>query len=248
MDRAFSDLTIRSVDEEKRILRGVATSPRLDRAFDRIAPLGCTFTNPCVMLLQHSHDRPVGTVIFDTPTQKGVTFTAHIPKITEPGILKDRTDEAWQSVRSKILRHVSIGFRPTKPPIFNEDGGYDYPAVELYELSLCSVPCQPDAEILEVRRAKRATRVVRTGIGKTDRVVRLNPLARAQLNGSLKINVTRHRPGDPIKIVRTRPKVVKLDRTACTWLDRSKEPLRVVKLTPRDHQRARHRVVKLGRR
>ena len=83
------------------------------------------------MLLQHAHDQPVGTVVFDTPTTKGVTFTAHIPKIDEPGILQDRTNEAWQSVRSKILRHVSIGFRPTKPPVFNEDGGYDYPAVEL---------------------------------------------------------------------------------------------------------------------
>jgi HK97 family phage prohead protease len=259
MDRAFSDLTIRSVDEEKRILRGVATTPRVDRALDRILPLGCSFTNPCVLLLQHAHDRPVGTVVFEKPTREGVRFEAHIPKIQEPGVLQDRTNEAWQSARAKILRHVSIGFRPTKPPIPNEEGGYDYPAVELYELSLCSVPCQPDAEILEVRRADRRGRdpVVRIGAKKPCPVVKLSGVTRAAWNGTLKINTTpRNKPGQPFKIRkinRTGTVVVKLSPGGRErlGLDRPKKPLPVVKLTEADVARAKrrlnHRVVKLGR-
>jgi HK97 family phage prohead protease len=205
------------------------------------------------MLLQHSHHAPVGTVIFDKPTKAGVGFTAHIPKITEPGILKDRTDEAFQSVKAKILRHVSIGFRPLKQPIPNEDGGYDYPEVELYELSLVSVPAQPDAEILEVRRASAKGRspVVRIGQPQRSPVVKLNPTALARLNGTLKINAKpKWRLGDPIKITKTGTPVVKLDPAACSWLQKS-GPSPVVKLSKEDIERGKRRastvVVKLGR-
>lgn len=252
--RAFSDLTIRSIDAEKRIIRGVATSPRVDRVSDIIEPLGCTFRNPAILLLQHSHDRPVGTVVFDKPTETGVTFTAHIPQITEPGILKDRTDEAWQSVRARILRHVSIGFRPVGnnavEPLPN--GGLRYRRIEIFELSLVSVPAQPDAEILEVRATHQRpidARVSGAGHDGYHRVVKLDPVVRAGLNGTLKIHTApRNKPGEPFKIhkIKRGPHVVQLPRELCPWLDRSRRTHPVVKLPQRDLQQPRHRVVKLG--
>jgi hypothetical protein len=45
-NRAFSILEIKSVDEEKRIIRGVATTPTVDRVGDIIDPLGVKFDNP----------------------------------------------------------------------------------------------------------------------------------------------------------------------------------------------------------
>ncbi len=254
MDKAFWDLTVRSVDEEQRIIRGVATTGREDRVADRIDPLGCTFTNPATLLLGHAHDRAVGTVVFDKPTKAGVTFTAHIPKIVEPGVLKDRTDEAWQSAKSKILRHVSIGFRPTKPPTFNDLGGLDYPAIEIMELSLCAVPCQPDAEILEVRRADSRSRdpVVRIGSKRPSPVVRLSGVTRAAWNGTLKIHTPKPwKPGDPIKVKRTGVRVVKLSAEGRErlGLDQPRKPLPVVRLSEaavaRAKRRLNHRVVKL---
>lgn len=256
MDRAIWDLTVRSVNEDQRIIRGVATTGRLDRASDRIDPMGVTFKNPAILLLQHDHARPVGTVTFDQPTKAGVGFTAHIPKIAEPGILQDRTEEAFQSVKSGIIRHVSIGFRPTQAPSFNEEGGFDYPAVELYELSLCSVPCQPDAEILEVRRAGSRVVRVETAKKRSVPVVRLSGVTRAAWNGTLKINTaSRNKPGQPFKIRkinRTGTRVVKLSPEARVGPDKPKKPLPVVKLTEADKERGsrrlNHRVVRIGRR
>ena len=62
---------------------------------DIVEPLGITFANPMPLLLHHDHRLPVGTVTFGTPTAKGVEFEATIASIKEPGVLKDRTDEAW---------------------------------------------------------------------------------------------------------------------------------------------------------
>lgn len=98
MNRAYSVLQVRSVDEDARIIRGIATSPTPDRMGDIVEPLGVSFKNPLPLLWQHRHDQPVGTVKFDTPTKDGITFEASLVQIDEPGKLKDRVDEAWQSV------------------------------------------------------------------------------------------------------------------------------------------------------
>jgi hypothetical protein len=99
MNRAYAVLDVKSVDEEKRIIRGVATTPTPDRVGDIVEPLGVKFKNPLPLLWQHMNDKPVGECIFDKPTKNGITFEAQMPIIDEPGALKDRIDEAWQSVK-----------------------------------------------------------------------------------------------------------------------------------------------------
>lgn len=153
--RAYSLLTVKSVDEEKRIIRGVATTPTIDRAGDIVEPLGIEFNNPMPLLLHHDHERPVGHVTFDRPTEKGVTFTAEIPVVKEPGIVKDRTDEAWQSVVLGLIAAVSIGFRAIEYSWMDE-GGIRFIKSEVYELSLCTIPCQPDAVITSLKKMDAA--------------------------------------------------------------------------------------------
>jgi hypothetical protein len=94
---------------------------------------------------------PIGTVNFDRPTKAGITFTASIPKIQEPGLLKDRVDMAWGEVKHGLIRAVSVGFRPTKDPKPNEIGGLDWPGVEIFELSTVAVPAQELATIDQVK-------------------------------------------------------------------------------------------------
>ena len=60
--RAYSFLTIKAVDEERRLIRGVATTPTPDRVGDIVEPIGVKFTNPMPFLWQHFHDAPIGTV------------------------------------------------------------------------------------------------------------------------------------------------------------------------------------------
>lgn len=172
MNRAYSFLEIKAVDDEKKVITGIATSPQVDRVGDVIEPLGVKFQNPLPLLWQHDHEKPIGSVVFDTPTAKGVTFTATLAKVTEPGKLKDRIDEAWQSVKAKIVRAVSIGFRSLESEQIAGTWGVRYIESEVYELSLVTVPCNSEAVITSIKSfdvglpaasGKKGTPVVRLG-------------------------------------------------------------------------------------
>lgn len=150
ISRAYSFLTLKSVNEEKRVFTGVATSPEVDRMGDIVEPLGVRFNNPLPLLWQHNHDQPIGTVTFDKPTAKGITFTAELPVIAEDGTLKDRVDEAWQSIKLGLVRAVSIGFRAIEYA-FMDDGGIRFSKSEVYELSAVTIPANASATIQTIK-------------------------------------------------------------------------------------------------
>jgi len=148
--RAYSLLELKSVNEDKRIIRGIATTPTVDRVGDIVEPLGVQFKNPMPFLLHHQHDKPIGTVKFDKPTKDGITFEAELPIINEPGTLKDRVDEAWQSIKLGLIRAVSIGFRAIEYS-FLDEGGIRFMKSEVYELSAVTIPAQPDAVMTSIK-------------------------------------------------------------------------------------------------
>ena len=149
-NRAYSVLTVKAIDEEKRIIRGIATTPTVDRVGDIIDPLGVKFTNPLAFLWQHQHDKPIGSVKFDKPTKDGIGFEAEIAQTDEPGTLKDRLDEAWQSIKLGLVRAVSVGFRPLEYS-FMENGGIRFSETECYELSAVTIPANSDALITTIK-------------------------------------------------------------------------------------------------
>lgn len=146
MNRAYSVLTVKSVDSEKRTITGTATTPTPDRMGDVVDPLGVKYKNPMPLLWQHQSSKPVGQVRFSKPTKNGIDFTAQMPEVSEPGTLKDRIDEAWQSIKLGLVTAVSIGFRPIKYA-FMDDGGIEFQESEVLELSLVTIPANADALI-----------------------------------------------------------------------------------------------------
>lgn len=153
--RAYSYLTIKSVSEDKRIIRGIATTPSVDRVGDIVEPLGVKFNNPMPFLWQHNHELPIGTVKFDKPTEAGITFEAEIPIITEDGTLRDRIEEAWQSIKLGLVRAVSIGFRAIEYS-FMDNGGVRFQESEVFELSAVTIPAQPDAVMTSLKNMDAA--------------------------------------------------------------------------------------------
>lgn len=150
--RAYSQLEVKSFDEEERVIKGWATTPQPDRVQDVVDPMGATFKNPMPLLWQHKHDEPVGLVKFGKPTPEGIPFEAKLPKIVEEGNLKERVDEAWQSVKAQLVRHVSIGFRVLKDGAeMLASGGMKFTKTEIFELSLVTIPAQPNATITEIK-------------------------------------------------------------------------------------------------
>lgn len=185
-NRAYSILSVKSLDEDLRIITGIATTPTVDRVGDIVDPLGMKFTNPLAFLWQHKSDKPIGTVVFDPPTKEGITFRAEIARCDEPGTLKDRLDEAWLSIKLGLVRAVSIGFRALEYS-YMEAGGVRYTETECYELSAVTIPANSDALITEIKTIDKALRVAAgvpepeipvepkggAAIGKSVRVVRL---------------------------------------------------------------------------
>ena len=151
MHRAYSLLHVKALDSEKRVISGVATTPEPDRMGDIIEPLGISFNNPLPLLLFHDTKRPVGLTKFSKPTKDGIDFEARIPQIEEPGALKDRVDEAWQSVKAGLISGVSIGFRPIESA-FMDNGGMHFLESEVVELSLVTVPANAQATITSIKQ------------------------------------------------------------------------------------------------
>lgn len=150
MNTAYSLIEVKGLDESKRTFSGWATTPETDRVGDTINPLGASFDNPITLLHQHNSDAPIGSVRLKKPTARGIEFEAEIPVIKEPGPLKDRVDTAWGEIKNKLVRAVSIGFRPIKHA-FKNDGGVDFQEIEIYELSTVSVPANVGALITNVK-------------------------------------------------------------------------------------------------
>lgn len=151
-NRAYSRLEIKAVDESKRIIRGTATTPNVDRVGDIIDPLGVEFDNPLPFLWMHAHDMPVGECRFSKPTKNGIEFEAEFvhPDTVESATLKDRLQLAWDSVKTGLVRAVSVGFRPLEWA-FIDGGGIRYDKSEVYELSGVVVPANADALISGVK-------------------------------------------------------------------------------------------------
>lgn len=148
LNKAYSLLNVKAVDDEKRVITGIATTPNADREFDVVEPLGAKFKIPMPLLLYHNGQKPVGTVDFAQPTKDGIPFRASLPNVVEPGIVQDRVNEAWHSLKYKLLGAVSIGFRPLPGGAeMLKTGGIHYKSWEWFELTLCSIPMNPDAVV-----------------------------------------------------------------------------------------------------
>jgi HK97 family phage prohead protease len=184
-NRAYSVLNVKAVDDAARVIRGIATSPTVDRVGDIIEPLGMKFTNPMPFLWQHMHDKPIGTVKFDTPTAAGIGFEATIahPDTVESETLKDRLREAWDSLRIGLVRAVSVGFRPIEYS-YMEEGGVRFIESECFELSAVTIPANSDAVINEIKSIDAA---LRKAAGVSDPEVPAAPAGAAASGKSVRV-------------------------------------------------------------
>lgn len=147
--RAYSVLNVKSINEGERTISGVATTPTVDRIGDIIEPLGVQFKNPMPFLWQHDSDAPVGVANFDKPTKDGITFTAKFvdPATVDSPTLKDRLQMAWDSVKTGLVRAVSIGFRAIEYSFMEDSNGIRFIETEVYELSGVTIPANAEALI-----------------------------------------------------------------------------------------------------
>jgi HK97 family phage major capsid protein/HK97 family phage prohead protease len=147
LHRAYSVLTVKSVDDDLRIIEGVASTPSPDRMGDVVDPKGVTFKTPLPLLWQHKADQPIGHVLSAKVTADGIAIRAQIAK----GVLP-RIDEAWALIKSGLVRGLSIGFRATEDPEpIKGSWGFKFTKWEWLELSAVTIPANSDASIQTIK-------------------------------------------------------------------------------------------------
>jgi HK97 family phage prohead protease len=134
-------LAIKAVEiGDGRYIEGWATTPHEDRVGDVVDPEGATYKLPLPLLFAHKHEEPIGSVVQASVTKAGIRIRA---KLTA-GVT--RSDEVWRLLQDGALHAVSIGFQVLKySPL--PQGGQRFEKWEWHELSVVSVPANPNARI-----------------------------------------------------------------------------------------------------
>jgi len=206
LHRAYSVIEMKDFDDDRRELSGIASTPRPDRYQDIVEPKGAEYSLPLPLLWQHRSSEPVGHVVKAKPTKDGIEVLLRMVRIDEPGTLKDRLDEAWQSVKYALVRGLSIGFNPKEYSRIAETGGLHFLSWEWLELSLVTIAANADAkvtskslEVLDtlgrVALIKRLDEQSRAASGLIDqrRPVLINSARVRAADGSIQLISRRHR-------------------------------------------------------
>lgn len=173
LERAYSQLVVRAINEEERILTGIATTPSPDSYDDIVEPKGAEYTLPIPFLWQHRSSEPIGHVTKASVNKDGIEVTVKIAKIDEPGLLKDRLDEAWQSIKAGLVRGLSIGFSPLEYSRIEGSYGLRYLRWAWKELSAVTIAANEDCSITSIKSIDRKQRAASGKL--LHRVVRLLP-------------------------------------------------------------------------
>ncbi|SPB16091.1 phage-like protein [Caballeronia novacaledonica] len=140
-------LEIKSADESTRQISGVASTGDIDRMNDVLDPAGGKWSTPIPLLHGHDYAQVIGNVTSMKRTARGIEFVARIAKLDTPENLRQRLDEIWALVRSKLLAHVSIGFRPLTWRPRDDGRGMLFTEFEVLELSIVPIPANGNARI-----------------------------------------------------------------------------------------------------
>jgi HK97 family phage major capsid protein/HK97 family phage prohead protease len=151
LTRAYSLLSnVKTVDEDARIISGLATTPEVDRVGDIVESKGAIFKLPMPLLWQHRADQPIGHVTAATVTKDGIKITAQIAK----NIGLAEVDRAWALIKAGLVRGLSIGFNALEAePIDakNPWGGQRFKKWEWLELSAVTIAANGTASIATIK-------------------------------------------------------------------------------------------------
>lgn len=175
MERAYSTLIIKALSDEggKRTFKGIASTPTTDRTGDIVEPKGAVFKLPMPFLWQHDSHDPIGWITAARVTEKGIEVDGEVAQIEEDGPLKERLTTAWQMLKAKLVRGLSVGLKPLESARIEGTFGMRYTKWLWFELSAVTVPANADASITTIKSLDKAL-LAATG-RKQDRVVRLLP-------------------------------------------------------------------------
>lgn len=151
LNRACTIMTVKAIDEEKRIITGIASTPSPDRSGDILEASGVVMRSEAPFLWQHDRSQPIGTCT-TKKFEGGIELTAQLVKPTKdmPSQLIARLEESWHSIKTGLVKGLSVGFNPIKYA-FMDSGGINFLEWELLEVSAVTIPANADCTIQTVK-------------------------------------------------------------------------------------------------
>jgi HK97 family phage major capsid protein/HK97 family phage prohead protease len=151
-DRVYSTIQIKAVDDDSRTITGIASTPGTDRDGDIVEPEGAEFALPVPLLWQHRHLEPIGNVIKARVTKAGIEIVAQMvaPTADMPAQMTARLQEAWASIKTGLVRGLSIGFSPKEYSML-DSGGVHFLRWGWNELSAVTIPANAGATITSIK-------------------------------------------------------------------------------------------------
>jgi HK97 family phage prohead protease len=168
LNRAYSLLEIKAVDEDARVITGMATTPTPDRIDDVVEPEGAQFKLPLPLLWQHDSKQPIGHVTKAKVSKAGIEIVARIAK----GVTAE-IDRAWAMITAGLVQGLSIGFAPIETAFIDKTNGMRFIKWEWLELSAVTIPANIEATIATIKSIDTAQRAAPGR--KPSGVVHLNP-------------------------------------------------------------------------
>jgi HK97 family phage prohead protease len=169
LNRAYSLLSIKGVDDDARIITGMASTPTPDRLEDVVEPDGAQFKLPLPLLWQHDSGNPIGHVTHAKVNKAGIEIVAKIAK----GVTAE-IDRAWSLIKAGLVPGLSIGFKPIEFSFIDETKGIRFIKWDWLELSAVTIPANQQATIATVKSIDTMQRAA-SGQRVLQRVVHLNP-------------------------------------------------------------------------
>ncbi len=176
--RAYSTLDIKAAEDAggKRTFKGIASTPSVDRMGDIVEPMGMQIKLPAPLLWQHCSSEPIGWVTAAKATKNGIEVECEVANVTDDGTLKDRLDEAWQSLKAGLVRGLSIGFNALESARIDNTYGYRFLKWEMLELSAVTVPANSDCSIQTIKSLDQQQRRTASGAKGALQVVHLKSI------------------------------------------------------------------------
>ena len=142
------NIEIKDIDEEERSFLAVASTEDIDRDGDRIMSAGWNMENfkkNPVIPWAHNYSEPPVARAEDIWVEDGRLMFR--PKFPEPDAYP-YAETIWKLYKGGFLKAFSVGFRPIRREIVDRGKGlrgYDYMEQELWEISACTIPSNPNA-------------------------------------------------------------------------------------------------------
>lgn len=150
MNKAYSTFQIKSVDEDKRILEGIASTPTPDRMNDIVELDGMEFKLPIPFCLYHDTRLPFGNIYAAKKSNGQLLIKVQdIPPVGE----LEYVDIGWKQIKHKLMRGLSIGFQSLDKVWDKAIDGWRYTKSEILEVSAVVIPANAEAKITDIKAA-----------------------------------------------------------------------------------------------